>query len=50
MTWMHWILFSFLSLIALSVAFDHKAKPGTKFAAFCVAVALVLLLVLGQPK
>lgn len=50
MTWMHWILFSLLSLLAVGVAFDRATKPRTRFATFVILVGLVLLLILGQPK
>lgn len=48
MTWMHWIVFAFLSVLALGMATDKKTKTGTRFAGFALMVAMLLLLLLGQ--
>jgi hypothetical protein len=47
-TWMHWILFAFLAMLALGMATDKKTKTGTRFAGFALMVAMILLLLLGQ--
>lgn len=48
MSWMHWIVFAFLSVLALGMATDKKTKTSTRLASFVLIVGLILLLVLGQ--
>lgn len=51
MTWMHWVLFSIMSVFALGLALDKKSGSlRGRLGAFVVFVVLILLLVLGQPK
>lgn len=50
MTWAHWAVFTFLSVLALGMAVDRKTKTGTRLAGFVVVVLMILLLILGQPK
>jgi hypothetical protein len=50
MTWMHWLLFAVLSVLALGVAFDRRSTTATRLSTFALLIGLVLLLVLGQPK
>ena len=51
MTWMHWVLFSIMSALALGLALDKKSGSlRGRFGAFVVMVVFILLLVLGQPK
>lgn len=50
MTWMHWMLFCFLSLLAVGMATDKKTKTRTRLAGFVFLVAMILFLILGQPK
>src|SRR3546814_19791679 len=47
-TWMHWILFAFLAMLALGMATDKKTKTGTRFAGFAPMVAMILLILPGQ--
>lgn len=48
MSWMHWIVFAFLSVLAIGMATDKKTKTSTRLASFVLIVGLILLLVLGQ--
>lgn len=48
MTWMHWMVFCFLALLAVGMATDKKTKTRTRFAGFAFLVVMILLLVLGQ--
>lgn len=50
MTWMHWIVFAFLCVLALGTATDKKTKTSTRFASFVLMVGLILLLLAGQRK
>ena len=50
MTWMHWMLFCFLALLAVGMATDKKTKTRTRLAGFVFLVAMILFLILGQPK
>lgn len=48
MTWMHWMLFCFLSLLAVGMATDKKTRTRTRLAGFSILVLMILFLVLGQ--
>lgn len=48
MTWMHWIVFAFLCVLALGMATDKKTKTSTRLASFALLVGMILLLILGQ--
>lgn len=50
MTWMHWLVFAFLAILAVGMATDKKTKTSTRLASFALLVGMILLLVLGQPK
>lgn len=50
MTWMHWLVFAFLSMLALGMATDKKTKTSTRLASFALLVGVILLLIVGQPK
>lgn len=48
MTWMHWMVFCFLALLAVSMATDKKTKTRTRLGGFVLLVTMILFLVLGQ--
>lgn len=48
MTWMHWIVFAFLSILAIGMAADGNGKTSTRLVSFVLLVGMILLLVLGQ--
>lgn len=50
MTWMHWIVFAFLAMLAVGMATDKKSKTSTRFAGFVLMVSMILLLLAGQPN
>ncbi len=50
MTWMHWVLFSIMSVFALGLAADGNGKTSTRLVSFVLLVGMILLLILGQPK
>lgn len=49
-TWMHWMLFCFLSLLAVGMATDKKTRTRTRLTGFILLVGMILFLILGQPK
>lgn len=50
MTWVHWVLFAVLSVLALGVSLDNGGSAKARLSAFVALVGMILLLILGQPK
>lgn len=48
MTWMHWMVFIFLAVLAVGMATDRNGKTSTRLVSFVLLVGVILLLVLGQ--